>query len=382
MDTSPIPKKILYIITKANFGGAQRYVYELATHTAQSGHEVAVATGGTGELTSRLHEASITTFTVAGLERDLGVTKELRALYSLFTLLRTYHPDVVHLNSGKAGVLGAFVAFLMRVETIVFTAHGWSFLEDRPRWWKLLVWLGSYVTSLCADHVIVVSEHDKTQTCMPLVTKKISVIHTAITNFPTESRSEARASLFTPEVQVARARDIWLVTAAELNHNKNHVTAIDAVAEFNSTHSTKIFYTIIGDGELRGALEEQVALRGLREQVHFAGYVADARTYLPAFDIFLLPSKKEGLPYALLEAGNVGLPCIASEVGGIPEVIANHESGFLINPENHMSIVTALTTILENPDTRTAYADTLKQHITEHFNLETMLQDTTVLYDR
>jgi glycosyltransferase involved in cell wall biosynthesis len=183
-------------------------------------------------------------------------------------------------------------------------------------------------------------------------------------------------------MQQQHNQNIWLVTAAELTQNKNHSTAIDAVAEYNSTHASKVFYTIIGDGELRHSLEEQVALRGLRDYVHFAGYVADARYYLQAFDIFLLPSKKEGLPYALLEAGKVGLPCIASNVGGIPEIITHHESGFLIEAHMHMSIVSALGTILENPDLRTAYASALQEDIERDFNQSTMLEKTLALYDR
>ena len=382
METPTTAKKVLYVITKSNFGGAQRYVYELATALQYEGHIVAVASGGTGELTDRLSAAGIQTFRVNGLGRDVQALEDFKALFSLISIMRSYKPDVVHLNSGKAGALGALVARLLRVPKIVFTAHGWSFLEPRTRLWKVLTWLGSYMTALCAHQVILVSDNDLRQTHMPGVISKSSVIHTAADDFPRLSREAARSALYSEEEISSHLHDLWLITNAELNHNKNHTTAIDAVAEFNSTHSTKVFYTIIGAGDSLSSLKEQVDLRGQNEYVHFKGYQANARQYLMAFDIFLLPSKKEGLPYALLEAGVVGLPVIASNVGGIPEVIEGQVSGMLIHPENHVTITDALDYLLNNPDERNTFALNLQDKIRSHFAQSQMIEKTKDVYAR
>lgn len=380
METPISAKKILYVITKSNFGGAQRYVYELATGFKEAGETVAVASGGSGELTDRLTAAQIKTFTVSGLGRDIKAIADIQAFFSLLSIIRSFKPDIVHCNSGKAGLLGALASRLLFVPKIVFTAHGWSFLEPRTRLWKTLTWLGSYVTALCAHQVILVSQNDRRQTRMPGVGGKCSVIHTAVTDFPRYSREDARTQLFSQTEIDAHGRDLWLITNAELNANKNHTTAIDAVAEFNSTHTTKVFYTIIGAGELEADLKEQVDLRGLNEHVAFKGYRSDARKYLLAFDIFLLPSKKEGLPYALLEAGMAGLPAIASNVGGIPEVIEDKVSGLLINPDNHMSIAASLDFLLNNPDERNNFAENLRADMHAHFALFMMIEKTKAVY--
>jgi glycosyltransferase involved in cell wall biosynthesis len=187
--------------------------------------------------------------------------------------------------------------------------------------------------------------------------------------------------LLPQDVVTNHFRNMWLVTSAELNHNKNHAAAIDAVAEFNSEHSTKIFYVIIGAGDSEGALLEQVQMRGLSDYVYFCGYKPDARQYLLAFDIFILPSKKEGLPYALLEAGLAQIPCVASNTGGIGEVIADKQSGLLINPDNHMTIVAALDYLLKNPDKRSHFADELYQTILSDFSLKQMIEKTHKVYD-
>jgi glycosyltransferase involved in cell wall biosynthesis len=374
-------KKILYIITKANYGGAQRYVCELACAMQMAGHTVEVAAGGTGELTDRLTAAGIKTHNVPSLTRDIGLFREIKALYSLFKIIRTQRPDIVHLNSGKAGAIGAVAARVCRVPRIVFTAHGWSFLEPRPWWWKTITWLGSFFTALLAHHVILVSKNDLRESQFLCLKNKSSVIYTGVPDFPVYPRLEARSHIFTPELIATHAQDVWLVTHGEINHNKNHAVAIDAVAEFNSENRTKIFYTIIGSGDLLPEIKEQVALRGLNEYVHFTGQLTDPRQYLEAFDMYLIPSRKEGLPYALLEAGAVGLPAIASNVGGIPEVVEHGVSGILTSPQNHMSIVGAFSELIQNPDLRTDYADNLKTHVRTRFSLEKMIVKTEHVYN-
>lgn len=375
------PKKILYIITKSNFGGAQKYVYELATEMKKLGYEVAVACGGKGELVNKLHLADINTYEVKGFQRDISVFKEIKSLISLVKIIHKYQPDIVHLNSAKAGGLGAFTSRLLGVPKIIFTAHGWSFLEPKSNLWKTLAWLGSYLTSLLSHKIITVSHYDFEHMKMLGTKNKTSIIHTAIAEQPLLPREEARKKLIGENITEQHRSNLWLVTVAELNRNKNHTTAIDAVAEYNSTHSNKIFYTIIGTGELQNTLKEQVNLKGLNDYILFLDYVENAKQYLLAFDIFLLPSKKEGLPYALLEAGLAGLPCIASQIGGIPEVISNNESGMLINPDNHMSIVESLTYLMNNPDKRMTFSYNLANSIKNDFNLEQMVKSTAKIYN-
>jgi len=380
MDKLLNKKKILYLITKSYFGGAQRYVFELALAMQTSGHEVAVACGGNGELVSRLQAAGIKTFQVSPLERDIGFFKEIQALFFISNVIRSYQPDIVHLNSSKAGLLGSVAARLQRVPKIVFTAHGWPFLEPRKFPWRTMAWLGSYLTGLLAHQVILVSHNDKKHTYMPGVGNKISVIHTAVSNFTTLTRETARLQLLSAETIDNNSQNIWVVTHGEINHNKNLTTAIDAIAEFNSTHQTKICYFIIGEGELRKTIAEQVSLKGLDEYVYFLGYREEARQYLLAFDIYLIPSLKEGLPYSLLEAGISRLPCIASNVGGIPEVIIQNQTGLLINPENHMTIVESFDYLLTNSDKRSLYSTKLLEHIEENFSLPKMISATTKIY--
>lgn len=372
--------KILYLITKSNFGGAQKYVYELAVEMKKQGFEVSVACGGRGELVDKLNTAGITTYEVYGFQRDISIFKEVKAFLSLIKIIRQVRPDIIHLNSAKASLMGSFIARLFRIPNIVFTAHGWPFLEPRSKTWRILAWLGSYLTSLMSHQIINVSQFDYRQSRMVGIKNKSVIIPTAISEFPLLDREEARQILVGETITEQHRSNLWLVSVAELNHNKNHLTAIDAVAEFNSTHANKIYYTIIGSGELDQVLREQVNLKGLTDYIQFLNYVEEAPKYLLAFDVFLLPSKKEGLPYALLEAGLAGLPCIASRVGGIPEIISDRESGLLTDANNHMTIVTALDLLINHPDQRFLYSENLKQDIKTKFNFTKMVDETKNVY--
>jgi glycosyltransferase involved in cell wall biosynthesis len=266
-------QKILYIITKSNFGGAQRYVYDLATSLPKDRFEVSVAMGGVGLLKTRLEEAGIKTYEIRSFERDIDIFKEFRSILELFTLMRNVRPDVVHLNSSKAGGTGALIARLCGVKQIIFTAHGWPFYERRGFVARVLIWFFSYLTTLLVHRVIVVSEHDYAHARMPGLRKKITKVHTALPPIEFEERNLAREALFSPELIRAHENDMWLVSTGELTRNKNISTLIEAVATLPPATRERCFLTIVGDGELRGHLESLVHLYELTDRVHFTGFV-------------------------------------------------------------------------------------------------------------
>ena len=373
-------KKILYVITKSNFGGAQRYVFDLATGISPQDYEVVVAFGGAGVLKQKLETAGIRTRTIQHFARDINLRKEFRAMGELAQIIREEKPDIVHLNSSKAGGTGAFIARILGVPKIVFTAHGWAFLEKRGIIWKSTVWFLSWITTILVHRVIVVSHNDYLHMHIPCASKKTSVIHTGVSSIHFLTQREARASLCTPEIIDHHKDDFWLVSTSELTPNKNLHTALKAVEQFNATHTRKIFFTLMGIGELAKSLAHYVQTHHLETTVMFTGYVENAPHYLKAFDAFILPSLKEGLPYGLLEAGLAGVPCVASCVGGIPEVIDDEESGLLINPKDATSVVHALSKIITSPKHAQKYAESLQKKVAHDFALSAMLTKTENIY--
>lgn len=374
-------KKILYVITKSNFGGAQRYVYELATRLPKDAYEVAVAFGGEGILKTKLEEAGIRTRTIQSFERDISLSKELRAYGELSSIIKEERPDIVHLNSSKAGGTGALAARVDGVPRIIYTAHGWPFYEKRNVLARLIIWTASWVTTLLSHAVIVVSKHDQDHARMTGLSRKLSHIPTALPEISFKDRDTARKALFPAEVIEAHQNDIWIVSTGEHTKNKNLGMLIEAIAKLPEKSRSNVFLTLMGEGEDRPHLETLIQKHNLEAQVFFTGFVDDARTFLPAFDIFVLPSLKEGFPYGLLEAGAAGVPIIASNVGGIPELVVHNETGLLVDPHDTHSLTDALQTILNDTDAAQVRAVKLKEKVSAEYDIEKMMAKTLAVYN-
>src|SRR3989344_6349366 len=153
-------QKILYVITKSNWGGAGRYVYDLAT-TFKKDHEVVVALGGNGILAEKLRSQNIPVIHIKNLDRDIHFFKEVSAFFRLYHTFRMEKPDVIHLNSPKIGGLGALAARLARVKKIIFTSHGWAFNEDRSLLEIAIIKILSWITIFLSHEVIVLSEKER-----------------------------------------------------------------------------------------------------------------------------------------------------------------------------------------------------------------------------
>ena len=300
-------KRILFLITKATWGGAQKYVYDLATHLPNGRFESIVAYGEKGQLAEILEQRHIATRQISSLGRDIALMSDVSSFFQILVLLWRERPDVLHLNSSKAAALGALAAHLSPVSKIVFTVHGWPFKEDRNFIARNVIYFVSWFTALLSHAVIVISRSDEARgKRMWLVGKKVRYVPIGIEPPAFLSREEAVTSLSISE-DMPR-----IVTVAELTPNKGVRHAIEAIALLKQ-REIDVAYFVIGDGEERQALETLARERNVSDRVFFLGFVPDAATYLKGFDVFLLPSIKEGMPYALLEARAAGLPTVGTE---------------------------------------------------------------------
>lgn len=370
--------RITYAITKPGWGGAQSYVASLALAAKAAGHEVRAIVGtdsnGRTDLRDRLIAAGIPVTSLPSLGRDIGIASDWRALRELTRELTQHRPDVLHLNSSKMGVLGATAGHLAGVSRIVFTAHGWPHRESRSFIWKSVAWLGSFVTVLFSHKVIVVSDRDLTDAPALFMRMKLVRIHNGIGEFEMLPRDEARAFILklAPELT---AFGTWILMNAELHRNKGIDVAIRAIAGIPD-----VALVVCGEGEERGALETLAKKLGIQDRVFLLGFVADARRYLRAADLYLMPSRKEGLPMALLEAGMAGLPVIASDTGGIPEIVEDEVSGVLMPAADTKALAHAASSLIPDPVRAKTLGTVLSERVSFRFSEQAMLDATLVAY--
>lgn len=361
--------KILYIITKSAWAGAGKYVYDLATGLPKDQFESYVAAGGNDELAQKIKTAGVPYYNIKNFQRDINVFKDIIAFLEILKLLFKIKPNVIHVSSSKAAGLASVAINLRRCTEIVqrqrlhkaiFTVHGWGFHEKRPKWQISLIKLFSKITCFYYNKIICVSEYDRLSAIKNKIApaKKLITIHNGIKPEEYEflSREKARKQLgnLIPYLETKFPSEVWIGTIGENTKNKGHKY-------------------------LKKAIKNSIIISDLPQ-----GY-----NYLKAFDIFILPSIKEGLPYMLLEAGLARLPVVATNVGGIPEIIINPSekpgvipTGLLIEPKKTQEIKEAVEKLINDNELKNELAFNLWQKIYREFTFEKMLRATLAAYEK
>ena len=375
-------KKILFVITKSVWGGAQKYVYDLATNIPRDVFEPVVALAGHGPLAERLRESNVPVYEISSLQRSINPFKDIIACVSLLRLFVRLRPDIVHANSSKAGGLAGIAVFIYNVFhtkkiRLIFTAHGWAFHEVRPRWQQVVIKFASRLTALCADTVITVSEYDRQSALKNRIApqRKLTTIHIGTRPISCKTRAEAQHTL------LASGHPLVIGSIGEWNANMGWDILLAGFEKIQKKFP-QAHLVMIGSGENtdKELVYRYIKTHHLSTAVTTHEYIKDAALYLNAFDIFAYPARKAGLPYALLEAGLAELPVIATSVGGIPEIITNGISGLLIQPDSSQELSVALQKVIgDHPQARN-FGSSLKRQVQTLFSFKNMVETTLTVY--
>ncbi len=372
-------KKVLFCITKSNWGGAQRHVYDVATSLPKEEFDVAVLHGGEGVLADKLHDAKIRTIPIHTMARDISIAKEMTTLRSIFRIIKQENPDILHLHSPKAAGLGSLCGRILGIRKIIYTVHGWAFNEDRPWWQKKLIYFFSWCTVLFCHNIITITPEETHQTRrFPFFVSKITYIPNGIQ--PPEYITKEEARRYIQEKSGISLETAFVIgIVAELHRNKGLTDAIMAVS-FLVTKFPHIVLVLLGEGEQRKELESIIKEKNLSSNILLLGFTPHASIYMNAYDVFLLPSIKEGLPYVLLEAALAGLPTIATRVGGIPDLIRTNETGILVAAKNPEEISRGIVRFYNDPIFRKKMGEHFKNKVEREFSFHGMLSNIIALY--
>ncbi len=370
-------KKILFVITKSNWGGAQKYVFDIASATQNYGYDVVVAHGGKGVLKEKLVEKDIRAVHIPELNRNISIIKEIKSFWHIYKIIKKERPDILHLNSSKIGILGGLAGRLCKVKKIIFTVHGLATNENRP-WYQKVFFHTMYASAICCAHAsIAVSEHIKRSLVLPsFLRKKIVVIHNGIDQLDhTYKTKEGAKKILSIETQMP-----LIMSIGELHPVKGFIYAIEAIDHLRKT-IPHILYVILGEGEERKNIESYIKKHNLENNIILKGHVDNAAQYITAADIFLIPSITEAFGYVALEAGLAQVPIIASSEGGLPEIIKNFENGILVHSKNPREIANGITHLIEHPQLNSEYVKKMKSTVEQHFGLNKMVEKTIVIYE-
>ena len=325
--------KTLQVITKLVVGGAQETVRVAARLLRERDWEVEIAGGperdGEGCIASELEAEGIKVHVIPDLVRNVSPGRDRRAHGQLIQLIGRGGYDLVHTHCAKAGVLGRRAAHRAGVRAVVHTVHGWSFNAARG-WLDRLAYvqLERWAARWC-QRLVVVSHQDRERGLRLRIGRPEqyvcirSAIDVAEYEQRASSRDAKRAELsIEPEQKVVGT--VMRLSAAKAPLDwlgcMSRVAGQDAAARF----------VIVGDGPLMSEVRERVTALGLQKRSRLLGVRRDVPEILAAFDVFVLSSRWEGCPRVLPEAMALGLPIVATDVGGVGECVKDGENGFLV----------------------------------------------------
>ena len=378
-----LKKRILFVITQSELGGAQRFLSNLASHLDRDTHEfmVAVGSSGNGDFLRILKAGGIPCQTLKFLKREPALN-DIRAVFEIRRLIKNYRPDVLFLNSSKAGFIGSLASvFPTRINAVkvIYRIGGWSFNDPWPKWKKLFWITLEWLSAKWKDVIIVNNQHDLLQAKKLKIEPRVQtvLIHNGVETYKLDlmTKEEAREKLF-EKASKHSSRNIraknTVGTIANFYPTKGLEYLIGAADCFDANDDLVFF--IIGDGELRPELEKMIREKGLEKKAFLLGQIPDAYRFLPAFDVFVLPSVKEGFPWALIEAMSAKLPVIATAVGGIPEIIDDRKNGLLIKPKDPVELADKIKEVLENDRLRNELGIQAHQTVLFKFELDKMVK--------
>jgi len=372
VDRSPLEGgrvRVVEVMATGTNGGAQEHVYSLVTRLDPARHDVCVVSLSHGSSVRRLEKAGIDVCVIDEPDDRLAVQ-------ALAELLGPMEPEIIHNHMYRAEVIGTRAALLLgekgcKRPAVISTVH-----SSRVR---------------CAD------DRQALRQLTPLMERLIVVSRAIEQKIREEGRAGAPVSLIYNGVDLQRynhqqpcctLHEDYAIpevspivgVVARLEAEKGHRTLIEAWPLVLAAHP-EAWLLVVGEGSERDSLEAQAASLGITGRVVFTGRREDVPAVTAALDIAVLPSYREAQGLSVLEAMALSRPVVASEVGGIPEMIENGVSGLLVPPNDHVALADAIVRLLSDHP----YADMIAKRghdlVHDRFCIELMVNSIETLYD-
>ncbi len=280
------------------------------------------------------------------MERNPFSPKNLRAYQQVRELLSREQFAMIHCNSPIGGVVGRLCGSRAKVPIIMYTVHGFHFFHGAPLLNRTIYRCAEQMMATMTDVIITINKEDYLAAQQMKLRRDGMVLYIPGVGVDVEAirQIEVDVSLKRKELGLG-SQDFVVIAVGRLEKNKNVLTMIRALK--NTDQSVKL--VLCGKGPQRESLEKEAVKLGLSHQVVFAGFRQDVPHLLRASNAFLLTSFREGLPRSLMEAMAAGLPCIASDIRGVVDLIEDGKGGYLVHPNDSSGVGVALESLRMNP---------------------------------
>ena len=369
--------KILYIL-EATSGGTQKHVVDIAKKINKSEYQIDIIYS-TNRNKNFIEESNGVFNRIYGLpiKRSASLTDVVN-IWRMIKIIKQNNYDIVHCHSTKAGFIGRIAAFLSKQKNIIYSPHGFMFCDTRIKFKRhLYLNLERFLGYLTGKIVAVSgSERDLAIYHNIVPNKKIITINNSIDPLDCDgfNYSDRIKNKF-----LDKNSEIILGTVGRLFYQKDPITLIKSFKIINDKiQNTKLI--MVGDGPLEAECIKLIHEYNLQSKIQLVGFQKDSKIFYKIFDIFILSSHYEGMPYALLEAMSMGIPAVGTNVIGIKDLIVNGETGYLVNEGNHTELAEAVVNLIENPEKLSIFSNNAKNIADENYNLDNGIKNYQEFY--
>jgi len=382
-------KTVLHIITRLDMGGsaqntlltciglAGKYdvglVHGLSLESNMTKEEIRSVEIGI----EKARRKGVKFFQLPSLVRKINPVYDVMTFYCIWRIIRRNSPTIVHTHSSKAGLLGRWAATAANAPHIIHTPHGHVFYGHfNPIISKVFLILEK-ITDKITERMIALTEGEKEDYIRLSVSRadKLITVHSGV---DIERFKDSQVSDAKKESLGLNAKGRIIGTVGWLLPIKGPMYLLKAMNRvWEKFADTQLVY--IGKGEMEQDLRLAAMEMGASDRVKFLGWRDDIQEIIPIFDLFVLPSMNEGMGRVIVEAMAAGKPVVASNVGGIPDLVKHNETGLLVPPADDEALSGALIELLNNPDRAKRMGESGKEYCNQ-FSLQSMVDKIDGLY--
>lgn len=363
--------KVLHIIGGGEFGGAERHVLTLLRFLDRQKIDARLACLFAAPLAGEARREGVVTKVFA-----MRGKLDFRQVPGIASYLKKEQIDIVHTHGVRANLIGRLAAGVAGTPHVVTTVHSvlaLDYTRRLDRWinqfceWSTRRWTEKFIAVSCglAGELL----------ASGLPAEKVTVIYNGLdlSFFKQGAGEKIRAEFGLEPGQPV------VGVVARLHPVKGHEFFLQAVKEVSNEFPAARFY-IVGCGTHRSALEVLAARLGIRDVVVFTGFRQDIGDIMAALDVLAVPSLSEGFGLTAVEAMAIGIPVLATRVGGLPEIITDGENGLLVPPKDPAALAERLRFLLNHPADAAQMAVAGRRTVEERFSAEIMAAKTAELY--
>lgn len=338
-------KKIIHIAQSA--GGVSEYIYMLLNNISKYKYEHILIASEDYKEQERRFTGLVSKMYFVPMKREINIKNDIDSILKVRKILKKEKPNIVYLHSSKAGAIGRISLLFNRKIKIIYNAHGWSFnanLGSNPKKYAII----ERILAIKTNKIINISKNEYQSAIENKISnnKKMLIIENGI-DFKKFNNNEQYRNHTRIKYKI-KEDEILLGIVGRISEQKDPITAIRAFKKLTEKYNNiKIMY--VGNGNLEEKIIKFSMENNVNDKVIITGWVNNVQEYIPAFDIAILPSKWEGFGLAIIEYIACNKPIIATNVGGIQDIINNEDvKGILIKSENENELYEAIDEQLSN----------------------------------